>query len=146
MKKYLIYPQLMRRIPQHFSWIDHRLIRDRYVERCYLEAIALYLVLVTVADAQGLSYYSDRSLCKLLRIEQGILEKSRRNLIQEALIAYEPPLYQILSLERQIPEKSPTNEKPSSSPSKTREPQYCPTDPLFIGKIIEDMKRKWCHD
>ena len=48
----------VRRIPAQFSWLDHRLVRDRHIERCNAAACALYLFLVTVGDAQGLSYYS----------------------------------------------------------------------------------------
>ena len=33
--------------------------------RCELPALGLYLLLVTVADAQGLSYYSDKKVCGL---------------------------------------------------------------------------------
>ena len=60
--KRVICPERMRQIPAHFSWVDHRLVRERYIERCDACAAALYLFLVTVADAQGLSYYADTSL------------------------------------------------------------------------------------
>ncbi len=46
-------------MPSQFSWVDQRLVRERHIERCDVQALALYLFLVTVADAQGLSYYSD---------------------------------------------------------------------------------------
>jgi hypothetical protein len=42
-------------------WIDQRLVRDGHIARCGPQALALYLLLVTVADAQGLSYYSDKT-------------------------------------------------------------------------------------
>ena len=58
--------QRVRRIPAQFSWLDHRLVRDRHIERCDAPACALYLFLVTVADAQGLSYYADASIAKRL--------------------------------------------------------------------------------
>ena len=140
MKKYLIHPLLLRQIPRHFSWIDHRLIRDGYINQCCIEALALYLVLVTVADARGLSYYSDRSLCKLLRMGQAALEKARSNLIEEALIAYQSPLYQILSLDHQIRPHSSKNERRPSPPS-TGEDQDPRSTPEFIEKIIEELRR-----
>jgi hypothetical protein len=56
----------LRRVPSQFSWIDQRLVRDRHLERCGLDAIGLYLVLVTLADAHGLSYYGEASLERLL--------------------------------------------------------------------------------
>jgi hypothetical protein len=60
--KRVLRAERLRRVPTQFSWIDQRLVRDRLVERCGLDALGLYLVLVTVADAQGLSYYGEASL------------------------------------------------------------------------------------
>ena len=55
-QKRLLNPQRRRRVPRQFSWVDQRLVRDRYITRCAPEALALYLLLITVADAQGLSF------------------------------------------------------------------------------------------
>jgi hypothetical protein len=98
-KKRPIYPQRMRRIPSQFSWVDHRLIRDRHIESCSHPALALYLFLVTVADQRGLSYYSDASVMSRLGMDVETLRSARQNLIQEGLVAYEDPLYQVLCLE-----------------------------------------------
>ncbi len=64
--KRVLCPAQVRRIPPKFSWIDQRLVRHRFIGSCGTEALALYLFLVTVADAQGLSYYSDRSILSRL--------------------------------------------------------------------------------
>jgi len=82
-----------------FSWIDQRLVRDRHVERCGVDALGLYLVLVTVADAQGLSYYGEATLERLLSMPAPRLQAARAELIRLDLIAYERPLYQVLSLD-----------------------------------------------
>jgi len=74
-------------------------VRDRHLERCNVSAWALYLFLVTVADARGLSYYADDSICRLLSLEGRRLIQSRQALIDVGLIAYEVPLYQVLALE-----------------------------------------------
>ena len=74
-------------------------MREHYIERCTPEALALYLLLVTVADAQGLSYYADRSVCRLLSLPPATLEQARAELIRAGLIAYRAPLYQVLALE-----------------------------------------------
>jgi hypothetical protein len=55
--KRVLNPNRVRHVPRQFSWIDQRLVRDGHTARCSAEALALYLFLVTVADAQGLSYY-----------------------------------------------------------------------------------------
>jgi hypothetical protein len=54
--------------------------------------------LVTVADAQGLSFYADRSLCQRLSMALPVLHQARQALITRGLIAYERPLYQVLAL------------------------------------------------
>ena len=89
----------IRRIPSQFSWIDQRLIRDHYVELCDHETLALYLFLVTVADADGLSYYGDQRLCQCLNMDTSALARARDWLVRLQLIAYQAPLYQVLALE-----------------------------------------------
>ena len=42
-RKRLVYPQRQRRTPEQFSWVDHRLVRERRLEPCSAEAWALYL-------------------------------------------------------------------------------------------------------
>ncbi len=64
--KRVLCPERLRQVPQRFSWIDQRLVRDGHIAQCGPQALALYLLLVTVADAQGLSYYSDKSAARLL--------------------------------------------------------------------------------
>ena len=93
----------VRRIPAQFSWLDHRLVRDRHIERCDAHACALYLFLVTVADAQGLSYYADASVSKRLSMQPQRLCAARADLVRVGLIAYEPPLYQVLALDAPAP-------------------------------------------
>jgi len=56
--------------------------------------------LVTVGDAQGLSYYGDKSMIKYLCMDQKALDDARANLINIGLIAWQKPLYQVLSLDR----------------------------------------------
>jgi hypothetical protein len=64
--KLLPCPERLRRIPDQFSWLDQRLVRDRHIERCDAWAGLLYLFLVTVSDVQGLSYYSQSALSRRL--------------------------------------------------------------------------------
>jgi len=98
-----IVAQRIRKVPSHFSWIDHRLVRDRHIENCSHQAAALYLFLVTVGDAKGLSYYGDKSIIKYLCMDQNALDDARANLISIGLIAWQKPLYQVLALDRAKP-------------------------------------------
>lgn len=45
----------LRTVPRQFSWVEQRLVRERYIDQLSHEACTLSLFLVTVADAQGLS-------------------------------------------------------------------------------------------
>jgi len=101
-QKHLICPQRIRKIPKQFSWLDHRLVRNHYIDRCSHSAAALYLFLVTVADAQGLSYYSDLVISQRLDMDTNTLAQTRKELIRIGLIAYQKPLYQVLALDTLI--------------------------------------------
>jgi hypothetical protein len=103
MKKHLLNPQRLRKVPSQFSWIDHRLVRENYFTRCDHSSWTLYLVLVSVADVDGLSYSSDASLMRRLKMDELQLSASRRQLIDHGLIVHEKPLYQVLSLDT-VPE------------------------------------------
>jgi len=103
MQKRLLVPTRVRRVPRQFSWVDQRLVRDRHIAHCDPEALALYLFLVTVADAEGLSFYADASIGRLLSLSAQRLEQAREALVGVGLIAYEAPLYQVLALEPSRP-------------------------------------------
>lgn len=105
--KRVLRPERLRRVPAQFSWIDQRLVRDRHIERCDVHALALYLLLVTVADAQGLSYYGEDSLVRLLSMPAARLAQARADLIRFELIAYASPLYQVLALDPPPPPREP---------------------------------------
>lgn len=101
-----------RRVPRQFSWVDQRLVRERYIDQLSHEACALYLFLVTVADAQGLSYYAERTLCQRLSMSMAQLGQARQALITHRLLAYRRPLYQVLALETRPPIQPPDLEPP----------------------------------
>jgi len=96
--KRVLWPERLRRVPAQFSWVDQRLVRDAHLDRCDAHTAALYLFLVTVADAQGLSYYSDATLARRLRLSASQLSAARQQLIELQLVAYAAPVYQVLAL------------------------------------------------
>lgn len=97
--KTLPCPERLRHVPRQFSWIDQRLVRNRHIQGPTPRALALYLFLCTVADAEGLSYYSDASAGALLTCSGSELRAARAELVAAGLIAYQSPFYQVLSLE-----------------------------------------------
>jgi hypothetical protein len=103
------------------------LVRDGHINRCGgAQALALYLLLVTVADSQGLSYYSDKTAARLLNLSEVDLRQARHNLLNAGLIAYQTPLYQVLSLESNL----------STEPEAPRSGQTLPISAI-LRQILE---------
>lgn len=88
----------VRKVPKSFSWIDHRLVREHYIDRCSHSQLALYLFLVCVSDNKGLSFYGDQAIMARLSMDQDTLNQARSRLIRHSLIAWQKPIYQVLSL------------------------------------------------
>jgi len=96
--KQLLRPERLRQVPEQFSWVDQALVQRHFIDRCEARSAAMYLFLVTVSDAQGLSYYGASTLARRLHLSDGDLDSARRQLIDLELIAYRSPLYQVLAL------------------------------------------------
>jgi hypothetical protein len=125
--KRVLCRERLRQVPEQFSWLDHRLVRDRHIAGRSAQALALYLFLVTVADGQGLSYYSEKTICQLLPLDGPALARARQELIAARLIAYQRPLYQVLALDSPAP----------GSPG----PPSRFGGPLSLGQILRGMER-----
>ncbi len=97
-EKKILDPTRVRKIQGSFSWIDHRLITGGFLSDLSSTEILLYLFLVAVSDRNGLSFYHQDKIASVLKIDLISLSKARESLVQRSLLAYEPPLYQILSL------------------------------------------------
>ena len=96
--KELLRPERLRQVPEQFSWVDQALVQQHFIDRCDARSAALYLFLVTVSDAQGLSYYGAPTLAQRLHLSNEELSAARAQLIELELIAYRAPLYQVLAL------------------------------------------------
>ncbi len=128
--KHIPSSKRIRKIPAQFSWLDHRLVRKGYMAKCSHKALALYLFLVTVADAEGLSYYGDSSAGRLLHMNTTELSSARGELCKADLIAYAKPFYQVLSLDVSEPVLSPTPQQHGASGN---------AEAVSIGDIIRQM-------
>ena len=125
--KTLPCPERLRHVPRQFSWIDQRLVRNRHFQGPTPRALALYLFLCTVADAEGLSYYSDASAGALLACSGSELRAARAELVAAGLIAYRSPFYQVLSLE------------PRTAAAAAMVPEARSGDVRSIGEIFRAM-------
>ena len=108
--KKILDPNRVRKIEGSFSWIDHRLITGGFLQELSPIEILLYLFLVAVSDRHGISFYHDDKLCSILKIPLTSLAEAREGLILRSLVAYEFPLYQVLSLPP-YPGSTPTREE-----------------------------------
>ncbi len=88
----------IRRVPKTFSWVDHRLVRKRRIDGRTPQALALYLFLLTVADADGLSWWGEAAIMERLGLDQSWFRTARAELESSELIAYRRPVYQVLDL------------------------------------------------
>jgi len=97
-RKRILVPERVRRPPREgFSWVDRRFLRE-FAGRLSHDAIVLYFFLAAVSDKHGLSYYRDASISLRLRLSEKSVQAARTELIAHDLVAYQPPLTQVLSL------------------------------------------------
>ena len=97
-RKHILVAQRIRRPPASgWSWVDRGFLRE-HAEHLSREAVLLYFFLSAAADRHGLSFYSDGTTATLLRLPVAAVERAREELLARDLVAYEPPLTQVLSL------------------------------------------------
>lgn len=96
-RRVLMADRVRRPPADGFSWLDRRFLRE-FAARLSGEATFLYFFLTAVSDKHGLSFYADATIAVRLRMSEGALVRAREELIVLDLIAYQPPLTQVLSL------------------------------------------------
>ena len=88
----------IRRMPRQFGAVDRLLVYRGWTRHLRLEELALYVLLLCVGDAEGLSYYSDRRIAELLNLAPCDVASARETLRRKGFILYQAPLYQVLDL------------------------------------------------
>jgi hypothetical protein len=126
-------PDRIRKLPpEGFSWIDRRLVRDGWIDRLPKDALLLYFFLVAVSDKDGLSFYADRTVSRILDLGKEELSEARICLLRAGLILHDHPLYQVLPLSP----RGPTIPRSSRAHPENREPR----EPMSLGEIL---RRAW---
>jgi hypothetical protein len=97
--------------------------------------LLLYFFLVAVSDREGLSFYADSTVCRLLDFDPEVLSQARALLLSRGLILYDHPLYQILPLPSELP---PFPARQKSQPRQ----RWHPTEPMSLGEILREAWRK----
>jgi hypothetical protein len=139
--KRVLRPERLRQVPAQFSWIDQALVQRHLIDRCAAHAAALYLFLVTVADAQGLSYYGSGALMQRLHLSSEQLGAARQQLIALELIAYQAPLYQVLAIPGTT--VAPRTALPSPAPVPVPGPAAGNTSgPVSLARLLEQLEQR----
>ena len=96
-KRILVAGRVRRPPASGWSWVDRGFLRE-HAEYLSREAVLLYFFLAAAADRHGLSFYGDGTTAALLRLPVPAVVQARNDLLARDLVAYEPPLTQVLSL------------------------------------------------
>lgn len=129
-QKRLLVPDRRRTIPKGFGWIDRRFVQDGFLKNLGPSAGLLYYFLASVSDANGLSFWADPTVGRILEFSPGVLVAARDRLVRGDLAAYQYPLYQLLSL----PPAAPPERVAEPSPPRARRGLMSgPT--LFLGAL-----------
>lgn len=92
-------PDRIRQRHGGFGWIEHRFVRDGYLEGLHHPEALLYLFLAIVSDSRGLSFYSRQRICQLLRVPFAhTLDGAIAELAARDLVAYQGAIFQVLDL------------------------------------------------
>ncbi len=143
-EKKLLLPDRLRQIPSTgYSWFDRRFVREGFLATLDPSEALLYFFLSTVGDAQGLSFWGDSTIARLLRCTTGIVVGARDRLRAADLVAYRHPLYQVLSLPGSPPRSRATT--PPVAPPASTAPGVLPASrkrggvltgsPLFVAAV-----------
>jgi hypothetical protein len=100
--KKVLNPRRIRQINGSFAFIEHRF--RGWMKTLRPEELLLYFFLVLAADDQGLSYYSSGTIGSRLQLSPDQYRRALNGLITRDLVAFQEPLFQVLSL----PERRPS--------------------------------------
>jgi hypothetical protein len=94
----IIDPTKVRRINGGFSFIPHRFLKDGFFKALDQDELLLYFFLVLASNQHGISWYSDESIIKFIKLSVEDLLEAKQRLIDKKLIINQPPFYQVLEL------------------------------------------------
>jgi hypothetical protein len=124
-----LQPDRLRRIDGSFAFLPHHFLRLGFWAALDLRERLLYVLLVLVADRQGMSFYGDDRLAALLGLARDDFLRARASLLRRDLVAHDPqgPRYQVLSLPvalslPAVPARAATPPSPPQPPSPAATP------------------------
>jgi hypothetical protein len=129
-EKKALVPHRVRKITGSFAFIEHRFLRHGFWMSLTHQELLLYVLLVLVADRQGLSYYSFDKICTLLGITSDDYIVARNLLIDKDLIAFDGFMFQVLSL--------PEQPVPRSAGLLRNKHDMAAADPATVQQLIKN--------
>jgi len=81
-----------------YSIVDHQLLHRGFFQALSVEALALYLFLVVVADREGKSYYAEMTITELLRLSPQRYSTALTELIRHGLVDFRRPFFFVKNL------------------------------------------------
>lgn len=95
----------LRKLPSHFAWVDRRL--RAWLPSMSWQEMALCFFLHLAADRNGVSFYADLTMARILGMREGEVVHARLSLRGKGLIAYRFPYYQVLEVPCSTPNTGP---------------------------------------
>lgn len=109
-----------------YSIVDHHLLHGGFLARLTHAALSLYLFLCVVGDKEGMSYYGDASVARILRFSKQEIDLARSELVASRLIEYRRPYTHVLCLTK------PSKMAPRACPPRpVRTPAFQSADSAF---------------
>jgi len=128
-----LLPERIRGIEGSFAFIEHRFLRDGFVQHLSRHELLVYFFLVLAADRHGLSYYSYEKICSQLKLRLDDYIHARDCLIRRDLIAFDGRLFQVLSL----PQAPVATAKPAKAPLGPQSPEQIGT---IVSRLLGDRQ------
>lgn len=83
-------PQRVRKVAEGFGWLDHRLLREGWLEQLTVEETAVYAFLVLAADRNGVSFYRREKIARILGMDIAEVARALGMLMKRDLVTFKP--------------------------------------------------------
>ena len=83
-------PELIRRPPRGFGWLDARLLREEWLGLLGPERVAVLTLLALAADRTGSSFYRRETMALALSMQRRDLDEALDRLLHLDLVAHRP--------------------------------------------------------
>ncbi len=84
------HPELIRRPPRSFGWLDARLLHEEWLGLLGPERIAALTLLALAADRTGSSFYRRETMALALSLQRRDLDEALDRLLDLGLVAHRP--------------------------------------------------------